>query len=67
MQLSGTYYAGNGTSTPVTVRNQADVAAAMLLRIGILQAAQQEIYLKIGTSILAATCITFTKGCCHVV
>ena len=48
MQVSGTNYGGNGTSTPVVIRSQADVAAAMLTGLALLQAAQQEIYLKIG-------------------
>lgn len=48
MQLSGTYYGGNGSSTYVTIRSQTDIAAVMLARADLLQAAQQEIYLKIG-------------------
>ena len=48
MQVSGTNYGGNGTSTPVVIRSQADIAAAILTGVALLQAAQQEIYLKIG-------------------
>lgn len=48
MQVSGTTYSGNGTSSPVVIRSQADIAAAMLTGVASLQAAQQEIYLKIG-------------------
>lgn len=48
MQMSGTYFGGNGSSTPVVIRSQADIAATMLVRLEVLQEAQQHIYLNIG-------------------
>lgn len=48
MQLSGTYFGGNGSSTPVTIRSQNDIAASMASAIVTLQAAQENLYLKIG-------------------
>ena len=48
IQISGSQYGGNGTSTPVAIRTQAACAASMLTRIAQITDGQRSLYLAIG-------------------
>ena len=48
MQVSGSLYSGNGSTTPVDIRSQAACVVTMLVRIEQITQAQQSLYLGIG-------------------
>ncbi len=63
IQVSGYWYGGNGSTTPVTIRSQTSCVVTMLVRIEEITKAQRDLYLGIGKiGVCCSLCLPSAYG-----